>query len=86
MSRIYVKFDKIDGYFFLIINIKGKDARMKKIKMKILQPTNLDAIKAMRRGGREAEMELLGPGFHSHNRIHKSDKVYTRKKKHKGGW
>jgi len=86
MSRIYVKFDKIDGYFFLIINIKGKDARMKKIKRKTLQPTNLDAIKAMRRGGREAEMELLGPGFHSHNRIHKSDKVYTRKKKHKGGW
>lgn len=47
--------------------------------------TNLDAIKAMRRGGREAEMELLGPGFHSHNKIHKSEKIYTRKKKHKGG-
>lgn len=59
---------------------------MKKVKKKILQATNLDAIKAMRRGGRESEMELLGPGFHSHNRIHKSDKIYTRKKKHKGGW
>ena len=59
---------------------------MKKVKKKILQPTNLDAIKAMRRGGRKAEMELLGPGFHSHNKIHKSDKFYTRKKKHKGGW
>ena len=57
---------------------------MKKVKRKILQATNLDAIKAMRRGGREAEMELLGPGFHSHNKIHKSDKIYTRKKKHKG--
>lgn len=57
---------------------------MKKLKRKILQPTNLDAIKAMRRGGREAEMELLGPGFHSHNKIHKSDMIYTRKKKHKG--
>lgn len=57
---------------------------MKKLKRKILQPMNLDAIKAMRRGGREAEMELLGPGFHSHNKIHKSDKIYTRKKKHKG--
>jgi hypothetical protein len=57
---------------------------MKKVKKKILQSTNLDAIKAMRRGGREAEMELLGPGFHSHNKIHKSDKIYTRKKKHKG--
>lgn len=36
--------------------------------------------------GREAEMELLGLGFHSYTKIHKSDKVYTRKKKHKGGW
>ena len=57
-----------------------------KVKNKILKATYLDAIKAMRRGGREAEMELLGPGFHSHNKIHKSDKLYTRKKKHKGGW
>ena len=56
---------------------------MKKIKRKMI-PTTLDAIKAMRRGSREAEMELLGPGFHSHNKIHKSDKIYTRKKKHKG--
>lgn len=59
---------------------------MKRLKKKILKPSTLDAIKAMRRGGREAEMELLGPGFHSHNRVHKSEKVYTRKKKHKGGW
>ena len=59
---------------------------MKKVRKKMLQATNLDAIKAMRRGGREAEMELLGPGFHSHNKIHKSNKIYTRKKKHKGGW
>ena len=42
---------------------------------------NLDAIKAMRRGGREAEMELLGPGFHSFDRLHKSRKTYTRKLK-----
>lgn len=34
---------------------------MKKAKKKILKPSNLDAIKAMRRGGREAEMDLLGP-------------------------
>ena len=66
--------------------IRDYDVRMKKIKRKVLKSTNLDAIKAMRRGGREAEMELLGPGFHSHNRIHKSDKIYTRKKKHKGSW
>ena len=59
---------------------------MKKVKKKIIQATNLDAIKAMRRGGREAEMELLGPGFHSHNIIYRSEKIYTRKKKHKGEW
>ena len=47
--------------------------------------TNLDAIKAMRRGGREAEQDLLGPGFHSVDKPHKSKKIYTRKKKHKGG-
>lgn len=47
---------------------------MNKVKKKRLQPTNLDVFKAMRRGGRKAEMELLGPGFHSHNKIHKSDK------------
>lgn len=46
---------------------------------------NLDAIKAMRRGGRDAEMELLGPGSHSFNRLHKSKKTYTRKQKHKQG-
>lgn len=56
---------------------------MKKLKKKIQKPTTLDAIKAMRRGNREAEMELLGPGFHSKNRTHKSEKLYTRKKKHK---
>lgn len=77
----------ISGYFpisYCINNKKGTG--MKKIGMKMLQPTTLDAIKAMRRGGREAEMELFGPGFHSHNKIHKSEKRYTRKKKHKGGW
>ena len=59
---------------------------MKKLKKKMLQLTTLDAIKAMRRGGREAEMELLGPGFHSHSKIHKSEKIYFRKKKHKREW
>ena len=59
---------------------------MKKIRKKKLQPTTLDVIKAMRRVGREAEMEMLGPGFHSHSRVHKSDKIYTRKLKHKKEW
>ena len=52
-------------------------------KKKNYRVTNLDALKAMRKGNREAEMELLGPGFHSHDRAHKSKNVYTRKKKHK---
>ncbi len=56
---------------------------MKKIKRRIVKSTTMDAIKAMRRGGREAEQELLGPGFHAMNKIHKSKKTYTRKEKHK---
>ena len=56
---------------------------MKRIKCKVIKGTNLDAVKAMRRGNREAELELLGPGFHSHNKIHRSEKLYTRKLKHK---
>ena len=56
---------------------------MKRIKRKVVKGTNLDAVKAMRRGNREAEQELLGPGFHSHNKIHRSEKLYTRKSKHK---
>lgn len=47
------------------------------------QPINLDALKAMRRGNREGEQELLGPGFHASNRVHRSKKTYTRKAKHK---
>ena len=56
------------------------------MKRKIIKVTNLDAIKAMRRGGREAEMELLGSGFHATTRVHKSKKTYTRKPKHKRDW
>ena len=54
---------------------------MKKKKKK--QPINLDTLKAMRRGNREGEQELLGPGFHASNRVHRSKKTYTRKAKHK---
>ena len=56
---------------------------MKRKKKK--QVTNLDdVIKAMRRGNREGEQDVLGPGFHSTNRVHRSKKTYTRKTKHKG--
>ena len=44
-----------------------------------------DVIKAMRRGNREGQQEVLGLGFHSTSRIHRSKKTYTRKLKHKGG-
>ena len=44
---------------------------------------NIIALKAMRKGNREAEQELLGPGFHSAHHVHQSKKVYSRKKKHK---
>ena len=54
---------------------------MKRKKKK--QVANLDdVIKAMRRGNREGEQEVLGPGFHSANRVHRSKKTYTRKAKH----
>lgn len=43
-----------------------------------------DYIKAVRKADREAEMQLLGPGFHSANRIHRSKKSYSRKEKHRG--
>ena len=59
---------------------------MKKLKKKIIHSSTLDAVKAMRRGGREAEQELLGPGFHSYHKVHQSEKVYTRKVKHKREW
>ncbi len=52
---------------------------MKKKKSSI----SLDVIKGMRKGGRELEQEIFGPGFHAFNRTFKSKKTYTRKMKHK---
>lgn len=56
---------------------------MKRKQGKILKVVNWDAIKAMRRGEREAQQDLLGPGFHATTRLHRSKKTYTRKAKHK---
>ena len=42
-----------------------------------------DVIKAMRRGNREGQQQVLGPGFHATHRVHRSKKTYTRKLKHK---
>ena len=57
---------------------------MKKNKRKRAKKATMDVIKAVRRGNREAEMDLLGPGFRSHRSVHKSKKTYSRKVKHKG--
>jgi len=43
-----------------------------------------DYIKAAKKGSREAEQELLGPGFHCIHKVHRSKKTYTRKEKHRG--
>ena len=56
---------------------------MRRKQGKKVKVANWDAIKAMRRGQREAEQELLGPGFHATTRPHRSKKTYTRKAKHK---
>lgn len=42
-----------------------------------------DLLKAVRKGNREAEFELYGPGFHSKTKIVKSKKIYSRKTKFK---
>lgn len=55
--------------------------RIKKTKKKIGLE---DYIKAAKKGNREAEQEMLGPGFHSVHKVHTSKKTYTRKAKHKG--
>ena len=62
------------SYFLLSYIINCTTERLKKIKRKILEPASLDAIKAMRRGGREAEMERRGPGMQSRAGRQESDK------------
>lgn len=38
-----------------------------------------DYVKAMRKGSREAEQELLGSGFHATRHVYASTKTYKRK-------
>ena len=61
-------------------------ARMKKKKMMMMTLSLDDYVKAMKKGNREAEQELLGPGFHSTHHVHVSVKNYNRKQKHKREW
>jgi hypothetical protein len=58
--------------------MKTKNKKRKKTKS-----ISLEVIKAMRRGNRDAYNDILGPGFHSFDKVHKSKKTYTRKTKHK---
>lgn len=37
-----------------------------------------DIIKATRKGNREAQFEIFGPGFHTFHKVVKSKKVYNR--------
>ena len=46
--------------------------------MKYTINTN-DTLKAIRRGNREAEFEVFGPGYHSKNKVQKSKRKYDRK-------
>lgn len=61
-----------------------KNYKMKKRNNKPQKSISMeDYIKAVKRGNRMAEQELLGPGFHSSDRTHRSKKLYVRKQKHK---
>lgn len=37
-----------------------------------------DIIKATRKGNREAQFDIFGPGFHTFHKVVKSKKVYNR--------
>jgi hypothetical protein len=41
--------------------------------------------KALKKANRDIQFDILGPGFHSTTKVHKSKKTYSRKTKHKGG-
>ena len=57
---------------------------MKRIRKSKSRITIDDFVKAMKKANREAEQQMLGPGFHAKDKVHRSKKIYTRKNKHKG--
>gem|GEM_PF-1109934 len=57
---------------------------MKRIRKSKSRITIDDFVKAMKKANREAEQQMLGPGFHAKDKAHRSKKIYTRKNKHKG--
>ena len=56
---------------------------MKRIRKSKTRITIDDFVKAMKKANREAEQHMLGPGFHSKDKVHRSKKIYSRKIKHK---
>lgn len=50
---------------------------------KKLKISEEDYVKINKALARKEEMDLLGPGFHSKHKVHKSKKTYCRKDKHK---
>jgi len=59
-----------------------KSNRKKRNKITKFEINLSDVIKANRRGSREAELEL-NCGFPKSHTVHKNNKVYNRKNKHK---
>ena len=57
---------------------------MKRIRKSKSRITIDDFVKAMKKANREAEQQMLGPGFHSMFNDTASTEIYTRKNKHKG--
>ena len=51
--------------------------------MKKYTITQKDIIKAIRKGSRDAEFEIFGPGFHCKDHAKKSKKAYNRSKEKK---
>ena len=56
---------------------------MKRIRKSKSRITIDDFVKAMKKANREAEQQMLGPGFHAKDKVHRSKKIYSRKNKHK---
>jgi hypothetical protein len=66
---------------FKITVIDYQDS-LKNNKMKIGTITIEQQLKAIKKGNRDAEL-VLSPGWVAKNKVHSSNKTYTRKKKHK---
>jgi len=60
-------------------------AKTNKFKKLSKAENELNYIKANRKGSRDAELENAS-GFSTKHKVHKSQKTYSRKPKHKENW